>query len=386
MSAPAVEADTTSTGREGALAAAAVLAAVGAVFIYSATSTLTDQATLPPHFLRHLGGVAIGIVGAFVASRLPLAFWRRSALALWALSVVGLALVPLVGVSVNGARRWLNLGFMQFQPVELTKVATILAVAAVLSPRVERPDFSLRGLLPSALLAAVPAALLLAQPDLGNTVVLLLLVGAMLFVAGAPLRLFVVPAVVGLAGVAAYISIRPYAAKRITGFLDPWQHSAAEGYQLVQSFIAFGRGGAFGVGIGAGQQKLAYLPEAHTDFILSVVAEEAGLLGVLIVLGAFAALLLAGVRVARQARDRHALLIASGMTLFLTLPAAINAAVVMGVVPTKGLALPFLSYGRSSTIACFVALGILVGIARRDAVRETPRVAGAERPTRLRRA
>ena len=384
MSAPAVDTDTSSTGRESVLAAAAVLAAVGAVAVYSATSTLNDQATLPPHFLRHLGGVAIGVAGAFVASRLSLAFWRRSALVLWGLSVAGLALVPLLGVSVNGARRWLNLGFFQFQPVELAKVATILAVAAVLSPREERPDFSLRGLLPAALLAAVPAALLLAQPDLGNTLVLLTLVGALLFVAGAPIRLFVLPALVGMAGLLAYVSIRPYAARRITGFLDPWQHSAAEGYQLVQSFIAFGRGGAFGVGIGAGQQKLAYLPEAHTDFILSVVAEEAGLVGVLIVLGGFAALLLAGVRVAKHARDRYALLVASGMTLFLTLPAAINAAVVMGLVPTKGLALPFLSYGRSSTIACFIALGILVGLARRDAVPATAGVAGAERPTRLR--
>ncbi len=384
MSAPAVDETGPSTGREAVLAAAAVLAAVGAVAVYSATSTLAGQATLPPHFLRHLGGVAIGIAGAFVCARMPLALWRRSALGLWAISLIGLALVPFTGVSVNGARRWLNLGFFQFQPVELTKVATILAVAAILSPRDERPDFSARGLLPSLLLAGIPSVLLLAQPDLGNTVVLLLLVGALLFVAGAPIRLFVAPALAGIAGLLAYVSIRPYAAKRITGFLDPWQHSAAEGYQLVQSFIAFGRGGAFGVGIGAGQQKLDYLPEAHTDFILSVVAEEAGLVGVLIVLGAFAALLIAGVRVAKQARDRYALLVASGMTLFLTLPAAINGAVVMGLVPTKGLALPFLSYGRSSTIACFAALGILAGIARRDSAPAAARVAGAERPTRLR--
>ena len=148
------------------------------------------------------------------------------------------------------------------------------------------------------------------------------------------------------------------------GFLDPWSRASAEGFQLVQSFVAFGRGGIAGVGLGDGRQKLYYLPEAHTDFVLSVVAEEAGLIGVLIVLGGFVALLIAGLRIALAATQRFALLLAFGMTALLTVPALLNAAVVMGCVPTKGLTLPFLSYGRSSLVVSCLAVGILFSVAR----------------------
>ena len=163
----------------------------------------------------------------------------------------------------------------------------------------------------------------------------------------------------------------------MTGFINPWQRATAEGFHLVQSFVAFGRGGGFGVGLGDGRQKLFYLPEAHTDFILSVVAEELGLAGVLLVLGAFAALVLAGTRVARRARDPFILLVAFAMTTLIALPAAVNAGVVMGVVPTTGFTLPFLSFGGSSLLSCSLALGILLRIAAREAPVRPRRVAGA---------
>jgi cell division protein FtsW len=362
------------------LGAAAVLTSLGVVMIYSATSAMAQGAALPPHFVRHGVGIALGLVAGLAGYRVPLATWRRGALGFWLVMVLLVALTDVLGVKVNGARRWLAVpGLGQFQPGELAKVATLLAVASVLAGRQRVGAFSWRSLVAPVGLAAVPAALLLAQPDLGNAVVLLLLVGALVFVAGAPLRVFVLPALAGAAGLAAYVSVKPYAWNRIAGFLHPWETASREGYQLVQSFVAFGRGGAFGIGLGASRQKLAYLPEAHTDFILSVVAEEIGLVGVLVVIGAFVALLVGGARVARRARDHFSLLVATGMTLLLTLPAAINGAVVMGVVPTKGLAMPFLSYGRSSTIACFLALGLLLGIARREAAPVRPNVAGAER-------
>jgi cell division protein FtsW len=158
--------------------------------------------------------------------------------------------------------------------------------------------------------------------------------------------------------------------------MDPWERPLGEGFQLVQSFVAFGRGGLFGVGLGNGQQKLAYLPEAHTDFILSLVAEELGLVGVLIVLGGFAGLLVAGTRIATRASDRFALLVAFGMTALLTVPAVVNASVVMGLLPTKGLTLPFLSYGRTSLIVCCFTLGLLLGVAR-DGATHSQRGRGA---------
>jgi cell division protein FtsW len=210
-------------------------------------------------------------------------------------------------------------------------------------------------------------------------VVLVALAGLLVFVAGAPLRLFAVPGVVGAAGVLLYVLVNDYARRRITGFLDPWATASNEGFQLVQSFVAFGSGGFLGRNLGDGRQKLFYLPEAHTDFILSVVAEEMGLLGVCLVLGAFAVLAVAGLRIALRARDSFAMLLAVGMTALVTVPALLNPAVVMGVVPTKGLTLPFLSYGRTSLVVSFLAVGILLGIGRREGRAPAPKIARAER-------
>ena len=372
-----------TSGLDGRIAGAAgFLVAMGIVMIYSATAPLAMGHTVPPHFVRHLIGVAGGLVLGALAMRVPLDLWRRWALPCWLLSVALLVLTALVGVRVNGARRWLVVPGtgLSFQPAELAKLATLLAVAAVLARHDGPVGRRLRDLVAPALLAAIPAALLLLQPDLGNAALILVLCGLLVFLAGVPLRLMLLPALLGAAGVAMYVTVRPYALRRWVGFLHPWDTASSEGFQLVQSFVAFGRGGLTGVGLGAGRQKLFYLPEAHTDFILSVVAEELGLVGVLLVLGAFAALLLGGLRVARRCGDRFALFVAFALTMLLTLPAAMNAAVVTGLIPTKGLALPFLSYGRTQTVVCLVALGILLGIARRHAS-TSPRAAPVARRT-----
>jgi cell division protein FtsW len=316
---------------------------------------------VPPHFVRHRAGLGRGLLAIAVALRVPLSLWRHLALPLWAGSVVLLAATLALGIEANGARRWLPVPLLgvSFQPSELAKWATPLAVAAVLARGRATGVPTLRACLA---LAALPMGLLLLQPDLGSASLLGLLVGGLLFVGGVPLRRLAGLAALGGAGVAAFVALRPYALARWTGFLAPWQNARDEGFQLVQSFVAFGRGGTFGVGLGDGRQKLSYLPEAHTDFILSVVAEELGLVGALLVLGAFAALLVAGL-----------------------VPAAVNAAVVMGLLPTTGFTLPFVSFGSNSLVICALAIGILLRIASHEAPPGAPRRAAARSGRRGRR-
>jgi cell division protein FtsW len=367
----------------GILTATAILTAVGLVAVYSATAPLTRDEAVPRHFVRHASGVVVGIVVVAIAMRIPLSVWRRAALPLWGASVGLLACTLAWGVRVHGAQRWIALPGtgLTFQPGEIAKWATLLAIAAVLSRRDPRAQPAMGQFAPVLLFAALPAGLLLLQPDTGNAVLLLGLTGLLCFVAGSPLGVLVVAVLMGVLGLGAALVMRPYALERLRGFWDPWSSADAAGFQLVQSFVAFGRGGAFGVGLGDGRQKLFYLPEAHTDFVLSVVAEELGLVGVALVIGAFAALLMAGCRIAARARERFALLVVFAMTALLTVPAALNAAVVMGMVPPKGLALPFVSYGRTSLLVCFLAVGVLLGAGCREAA-PRPRAATSATPRR----
>ena len=355
---------------DGAVVASALgLAALGVLMNYSTTAALAIGETLPPLALRHLAGVAAALVCAALAARAPLRVWDRVSLWLWGGTILLLAATALFGVEANGARRWLLIPGVPFaiQAAEPAKLTTALAVAALLSRATPKNLTSLALLQRVALLVAPPVALLLLQPDFGSAVMLCAVVGFVLFAAGLPLRVLALPVVAVVLGGALYIAVRPYAAARVRGFVDPWQSAHAEGFQLVQSFVAFGRGGSFGVGLGNGIQKLSYLPEAHTDFILSVVAEELGLCGVLLVLGAFAALCWAGLRIASRARQPFALLAASACTALIVVPAICNAAVVMGLVPTKGLTLPFLSHGTNSLLCSAIAIGILLRAGREPA-------------------
>jgi len=351
----------------GVMLVTALLSTIGLVMVYSATAPFALGQLISPHFVRQGVGLAIGLLLAAIASRLEPAHWRRLALPIWGFAVLILLLVPLFGDKVNGSRRWLTvpgLGF-QFQPSEFARWATIVAVAAVLAGRDQVVRRAYAPALLACALAAVPAGLIFVEPDTGSAVVLLGLVAIMLFVAGTPIHLFALPAVGLVAALGVAIAMRPYVVDRILAFVDPWARADDEGFQLVQSFVAFARGGLLGVGLGDGRQKLYYLPEAHTDFVLSVLAEELGLVGVAIVIGAFAALLMAGCRIALKQRDRFQFLMAAGMTALLTVPAALNGAVVMGMVPPKGIAMPFLSYGRTSLLVSFLAVGTLLGVARR---------------------
>jgi cell division protein FtsW len=348
----------------GVGAAAVVLICFGVVMSYSTTAPLEMQVTIPHLFQQHLVALAVGLAAMAGAMWVPLRLWQRLALPLWALSLVLLGLTHVIGIEANGARRWIDLG-VSFQPVEVAKFATLLVVAAAVAPRDGRKDLSNRRAgLALGLFTMPPVLLLLFQPDLGNAVLLFGLTALLLVVAGRPLRQLFVPAAVAGLFVAAYVATNDYARRRVDGFLDPWAQSQDAGFQLVQSFVAFGQGGLAGVGLGNGRQKLDYLFGAHTDFVLSLVAEELGLLGVLAVLLAFVGLLVAGCRVALRAGSRFGLLLAFAMTALLTVPAILNGAVVMGLVPTKGLTLPFLSYGGTSLVMCCVTLGVLLGVGR----------------------
>lgn len=361
----------------GVVAATAVLACVGLVMVWSTTAPFALDAPVPPHFVRHLVGLVAGIVLATVCMLLPVSLWRRLAIPLWTLCTGLLVLTLAAGTTVNGAQRWLSIPGLGpvLQPVEFAKWATLLATATALSRepsgrRRVRFQLPVSGLV--LLLVTVPAALVFVQPDTKGALLLLVLVGLQLFVSGTPIRAFAIPVGLAMTVLGVAVAVRPYVMSRVLAFLDPWANAQASGFQLVQSFVAFGRGGFAGVGLGNGRQKLFYLPEAHTDFVLSVVAEELGLVGVTLVLGAFAALIVAGVRITARTRSRFAFLVAFSMTAVIAVPAAINAAVVMGMVPPTGLTLPFVSYGRSSLLVSFAAIGILLGISRREGARAEP--------------
>ncbi len=351
----------------GIAIATGLLIGTGVVMSYSATAALALDARFPPLFFNHLSGLCLGLVAAAVAYAMPSALLRRLALPFWGLTVALLLATILFGIEVNGAQRWLALPGLRFQPGELAKCATLIAVAAWLSRKDDRREISTRRSVQAAGLALLPAALLMLQPDLGNAVVLVVLTAGLLFIAGTPWPRFVLPGIAGIVVVGVYVASNAYAWRRIMGFLDPFREAQGAGWQLVQSYVAFGQGGLFGQGLGNSRQKLEYLPEVHTDFVLALIAEELGLIGVLFVLGAFAALWVAGTRAARRATDRFDLLCAFGMVTLLTVPAFLNASVVMGLVPTKGLTLPFLSYGRTSLVVSCFALGILLAVARRHA-------------------
>jgi cell division protein FtsW len=350
------------------LAATALLGALGPFIVYSASAVHSDLTfgSSTVYLWRQLQGLALGLIAAIVLSRVPLVWLRRTGIVVWALTVglLALTLSPL-GVEQHGARRWVQLGGIIVQPLELVKLGIVLGLAQWLSaigPRVR--DLPIGVLLPLLLGVGVPALILVFQPDFGGALLLGLFAMVLLFVAGArpshvlAIGVLSLPLIVGLATGA------DYRLERLKTFIDPFADPRGGGYQLIQSFLAFGAGGLFGTGLGAGQQKLGFLPEAHTDFILSIVGEELGLFGVAIILVALAAFGLASVAIAGRARDRHALLVASGAGLLIWLQGLINAAVTMGLLPTTGTTLPFLSYGRSSLVASLATVGLILNVAR----------------------
>ncbi len=345
------------------------LLGLGLVMILSASSvaSFANYGSSYLFFKKQLLWAAIGGASFIVFSRLDYRHLKGVGYPAYALVFILLlaVLVPGVGITTGGSSRWLGAGPFTFQPSELAKLALVLFAADVFS---RKKESSLREFTHTAL-PLVPAlggltVLVIAQPDLGTTLLLGSIALGMLFVAGAPLGYVTIIGGAGgaLAGFAALSA--PYRRERVLSFLNPWSDPLDTGYQAIQSMFALGSGGWFGVGIGASRQKWLYIPNAHTDFIVAIIGEETGLIGTSVVLGLFAFIAYLGIRIARNAPDRFGTLLASGITIWITVQALVNIGAVTASLPITGVPLPLVSFGGSSLVVSLIAMGILVSIAR----------------------
>jgi len=351
-----------------------LLAGLGLIGVYSASSV-----TAYDHFgdsLYYLKRQTVFVIAGLSCMFLILAsdYHRFVRLGGWALLLTILSLVavqiPGVGHRVGGALRWIDLGGFRFQPGEFAKLSCILYMSWALVRKGADVQSFAYGLLPMGLVAGLLAGLLMLQPDFGNAVLLVCLSGMLLFLAGARIS-YLLSAVLLLLPVAwTLIMGAEYRKRRLLSFLNPWLDPQHTSYQIIQSFTAFFSGGLWGRGLGNSQEKLYYLPEIHTDFIGSLIAEELGFVGISMMLIAFVLLILRGFRIALRASDPVGFLLAAGCTCLIGLQAAINLMVVMGLVPTKGLPLPFLSHGGSALLVTFMACGFIQSVARRSAAHD----------------
>ena len=351
----------------------------GFVILASASISISDNATDNPFFYvqRQLFAAAIGGAAGFVCLYVPMQVWRSLSLLLLfvGLALLVVVLLPGVGQEVNGSTRWLRLGVINLQVSEPARFCFLIYLAGYLVRQNKSLRDEFTGFLRPMIVLTVACVLLLAEPDFGAAVVLLATALVMMFVAGARLRDFFLFFMVAAVAMVALVLTEPYRVKRVTGFLDPWADPFNSGFQLTQSLIAIGRGEWFGVGIGESVQKLFYLPEAHTDFVFAVYAEEFGLLGSLLLIGLFFALLWRVFKLAMRAADAERFFeayIAIGFGTWLGIQAFINIGVNMGLLPTKGLTLPLISYGRSSLIITMVCISLLFRIHHELAVDATP--------------
>jgi cell division protein FtsW len=362
----------------GLVVAAALLASLGVVMVASSSIAVADATHVGSFYFlyRHLVFLAIGLVAAIIASRIELAWLERNALPLLLGGALLLLLVfvPFLGVRINGARRWIRLGFLGFQSVEAVKIALVVYMASYLVRHRENLQTRLFGVIKPLGIAAIFAVLLLLQPDFGSAALLMAVTLGMVWLGGARARNLVLLGGFALPVLAVAAMSQDYRVKRLTSFLDPWADPFKDGFQLTQALIAIGRGEWFGVGLGGSVQKLFYLPEAHTDFILAVIAEELGLAGVVLVLALFAWLVGRGFAIGLRAveQNRHfAGYCAFGISLMLSLQALVSIGVNLGVLPTKGLTLPLVSSGGSSVMMTCAAIGLLARVsyevARADA-------------------
>jgi cell division protein FtsW len=278
-----------------------------------------------------------------------------------------LVLVLAIGAPVNGARRWFNVGGLGIQPSELAKLGAVFFTALVLDRRMHRIDEVSYSLLPIAIVVGAMFALIAVQPDMGTALALLVIVGTMIFAAGLGYGRIVGTALVALPVLAFVVLSAPYRMRRLVAFLDPWADPFDDGFQLVQSFLAVGTGGVFGLGLMGGHQKLFYLPEPHTDFIYAVISEELGMLGATTVLVCFCVIAWRGLRIALLAEDSFGAFLALGVTTMIAVQALLNISIVLGLLPTTGIPLPFVSSGGSSLLVSMVGVGVLLNVSQHEA-------------------
>jgi len=354
--------------RRGVLVTVALLVVVGIVMIYSTSAIYARETYGDSAFFlkRHLMYLAMGILLSFWILSLEREKLRKFAKPLMAISLLFLLLVliPGIGHKVSGARRWFRLGWISIQPSELAQLAIMLYLADVLTRKRAQLQSFIHGVLPAIIVLGMTLCLILAEPDLGTTVAVAVVALLLLFVGGvrgrmlAPFLVSAVPAVVAL------VLMKPYRVRRILAYLNPWADPEGAGFQLIQSLVALGSGGIFGVGLGESKQKLFYLPAAHTDFIFSVIGEELGLIGTTAVLVLMALFVWYAIRLALRSPDTFGLFAGLGLIFLMALEALVHVGVTTGAIPTKGLPFPFISYGGSALIANLVSVAVLLNVTR----------------------
>jgi cell division protein FtsW len=343
-----------------------ILVTVGTAMIYSSSSIIAlEKFKDGQYFLKkQILFVFMGLISMVLMTKIPYTQLKKVAYPGIVVSLVLLALlfIPHVGIRRGGATRWLNLGFFSFQVTEMVKIAIVVFLAHLLTRKVHQLKKFSRGVLIPLSITSVVILLVLLEPDFGTAVIIASIMLLMLCLAGSRVKHLLILGASFIPVGVWLIWHKGYRLARLTAFLDPWKDAGNTGFQIIQSLLSFGSGGAFGVGIGDGMQKLFYLPEPHTDFILSIIAEESGFIGVTIVIVMFALFVFRGFMIALKAPDLFGTLLAAGLTMVIALESFINIAGVMGLIPLKGLALPFLSYGGTSFIMSMTAVGILLNI------------------------
>ena len=342
------------------------LVGLGVVMVYSASSALALKKFGVDYyyFKKQIFFSFLGILVLVASRHIPLKLFYSMAypLIIFAFLLLIAVKVSGFGVSAGGSTRWLRLGFFTFQPSELARFSLVLYLAYSMSKKSDKlKDFSI-GFMPHIIVFGIFAILIFVQPDFGSVVILGAITWMMLFVGGVRILHLVTPLLILLPALYIFMINAPYRFKRILSFLDPWKYPTDEGYQMIHSFMAFGTGGIWGTGIGKSYQKLFYLPEPHTDFIFSVIGEELGLFGVFVILSLYCVILWRGIIIAKNAEEPFTSFMAIGLTIAIGLQVCINMGVVMGLLPTKGLTLPFLSYGGTSLLINMASIGVLLNI------------------------
>jgi len=346
-----------------------LLICVSVVMVYSASAVVALERFQQPYLFLTKQALwsVLGLAVLVVAMRVDYRTYRNEAF-IWCL--LGLVVLMLVGVlfsaPINGTRRWFGIGGLGIQPSELAKVACVFFTALMLERRMHRIDDLSYSLLPISLIIGLVVALILLQPDFGTSVSLALVVAVMVFAAGLHYRYFVGLALVALPAIYIVLVSAPYRRRRLLAFWDPWADPLGDGFQIIQSLVAVGTGGVFGRGLMAGVQKLFYLPEPHTDFIFAVISEELGLAGATAILLCFCVIAWRGLRIAARAEDTFGSFVALGLTTMIAAQAFVNISVVLGLMPTKGIPLPLVSFGGSSLLINLLGMGVLLNISQHE--------------------
>jgi cell division protein FtsW len=343
-----------------------ILLVIGITMVYSASSVFAAKKYGNQYFFlkKQVSGIAAGLLIMFITAHINFNIYKKYTYLIFALAFAALACVfiPGLGISANGASRWVRIAGISFQPAEFAKLAVVFYLAYSLSKKSDNIKNFSTGFLPHVIMTGVLLVLILIQPDLGSVVIISAILFIMLFTAGVKIRYLFASVLLILPVAYSLVMNVAYRRKRLLAYLNPLADPTGAGFQVRQSFLALGSGGLLGMGLGDGKQKLFYLPEPHTDFILSVLGEELGFVGICFVLFIFLAIVYRGFKISLEAENLFGTLLALGITLIIGMQAGINAGVVMGLLPTKGLVLPFISYGRTAVIVNLFAVGVLLNI------------------------